>query len=178
MRPAPAEHLLSDDGLIPNSSLPLVLYRAVLPADAGPAAFERLFAGCGWTGSWRDGIYPFHHYHSTSHEVLGVYRGAASVQFGGEKGVAIEVAAGDVVAVPAGVGHKRLRASPDLGVVGAYPRGCAPDLRRGLRGERPAADAAIAAVPVPESDPVHGADGPLPRLWRARVSGQRPRAPA
>ena len=66
---------LEDDGVFPNSQLPLVLYRlAVKLAGHDPTAvFEQLFAANGWDGSWRDGIYPFHHYHSTAHEVLGIY---------------------------------------------------------------------------------------------------------
>jgi hypothetical protein len=56
-----------DHGLIPNSPLPLVIYRGVvrLTKTNDPAAlFEVLFAHCGWKGSWRNGIYDFAHYHS------------------------------------------------------------------------------------------------------------------
>jgi uncharacterized protein YjlB len=167
MNVEPARHLLADDGAIPNSRLALLVYGSALAADAGPAAFERLFASNGWTGSWRDGIYPFHHYHSNTHEVLGIYRGRAKVLFGGGSGVALDARAGDVVVIPAGVGHKRVEASADLGVVGAYPEGRSPDLCRGGSGERPAADRAIAAVPLPAADPVHGQAGPLLRIWSA-----------
>ena len=88
----------------------------------------------GWGGSWRNGIFPFHHYHSTSHEVLGIARGSARVRFGGEKGQTVEVAAGDVVVIPAGVGHKNEGSSPDLLVIGAYPEGRDYDLCRGEPG--------------------------------------------
>ena len=174
-RVQPVPYLLADGGAIPNSRLPLLVYRGALAADAVAATFEQLFAACGWTGSWRDGIYPFHHYHSTGHEVLGVYQGKATVCFGGEGGVTLEVSAGDVVVIPAGVGHKRLASSRDLGVVGAYPGGRAVDLCRGRPGERPGADAAIAQVTLPDSDPVHGANGPLRGLWRAAAQADRAR---
>lgn len=164
-------HLLRDDGTIPNNDrCPLLVYPAAVP-DSGsasdPAAlFERLFADHGWTGSWRDGVFPYHHYHSTTHEVLGCYSGAATVQLGGESGITQEITAGDVVVIPAGVAHKRLRSSGGFGVVGAYPGGRSPDMKYGRPEERESALASIRAVPVPEQDPVLGADGPLPRLYR------------
>lgn len=159
---------LEDDGTIPNSDLPLLLYERALDPTAGDlaAAFERRFAANGWTGSWRNGIYPYHHYHSTTHEVLGIAHGAATVQLGGEGGPIVEVRAGDVVVIPAGVGHKRVSASSDLLVVGAYPDGRAWDLCRGGNGERARALVNLAAVPLPACDPLHGPDGPLSRLWR------------
>jgi len=80
-----------------------------------------LFAGHQWGNSWRNGIYNYHHFHATTHEVLGIIRGHASVRFGGEQGVMLEVSAGDVVVIPAGVGHKKEGSSADLQVVGAYP---------------------------------------------------------
>ena len=35
---------------------------------------------------WRNGIYPYVHYHSMIHEALGVARGRAKVRFGGDNG--------------------------------------------------------------------------------------------
>ncbi len=165
----PEAHRLADDGRIPNNpDLPALLYRraVLLTGDDSASAFEQLFARHGWTGSWRNGIYPFHHFHSTAHEVLGIARGRVRARLGGEGGVSVELAAGDVVVLPAGTGHRNEGASPDLLVIGAYPDGQDPDLCRGGPGERPRVLANIAAVPLPASDPVHGPDGPLTRLWR------------
>ncbi len=152
---------LADDGSIPNNQrLPLMLWRRVVdPGDRDPAArLEAIFARHGWVPAWRDGIYPFPHYHSTAHEVLGIARGCVRVRLGGARGVELVVEAGDVVFLPAGVGHQRLEPAPDLLVVGAYPPGQRPDLRRGLHEERVSALARIAALPDPP-DPVRG--GPL-----------------
>src|SRR5690606_9315115 len=117
------------DGKIPNNPrLPLLIYRGTLPPGQGPeadpaAAFESVFARNGWHGAWRDGIYPYHHYHSTAHEVLGVASGEAQVRLGGRNGMTLTIRAGDVVIIPAGVGHCNLGATPDFLVVGAYPEG-------------------------------------------------------
>ncbi len=161
----PECHSFADDGRIPNSALPLLVLRAALPADAGE--IEQVFARNGWTGAWRDGIYPFHHFHSTAHEVLGIARGRASVRFGGPGGTALDLGAGDAVVIPAGVGHCNEGASGDFLVVGAYPGGAAWDVRRGEPAERREVLRNLAAVTLPETDPVQGAHGPLMRLWRA-----------
>jgi uncharacterized protein YjlB len=166
----PEKAYFKDDGSIPNSALPLLLYRqAFAPGTPNLAsAIEKGFAKNDWTGSWRASVFPFHHYHSTSHEVLAVYRGTATLQFGGEKGRKFAVKPGDVIVIPAGVGHKRVENSEDFSVVGAYPGGRQWDLLRGLRGERPQADLNIAAVPLPDNDPIDGPDGPLKQIWREK----------
>ena len=169
IRPAAVETWrLADDGTIPNNpDLPLLVYRqaVTLPDDDPACVFEALFTANGWPAAWRNGIFPFHHFHSTAHEALGVFSGSATARFGGESGIEATVAAGDVVIVPAGVGHKALEASPDLGIVGAYPAGTRPDMCRGAPGERPRSLHAIARVAMPGRDPLYGGDGPLRRHW-------------
>src|SRR5215475_13981825 len=159
----PEQLNLKDDAIFPNSSLPLLFYRKIIAVDGKrPASiFEQHFAENDWTNSWRNGVYSFPHYHSTSHEVLGVYSGNANLRLGGLHGQNVEVHAGDVIVIPAGVAHQNLNASGDFGVVGAYPDGRYWDLLRGLPGERPKADHNIATLPVPNKDPVYGATGPL-----------------
>ena len=156
----------ASDGF-PNSRLPALVYRSALRDDSDlAAAFETLFERNGWSGSWRNGLYRQHHYHSTAHEVLGVYRGNVKVRLGGPSGSLIELSAGDVAVTPAGVAHKNEAQSSDFAVVGAYPNGTSADMQYGKPTERPRADRNIAAVPTPTSDPLAGAGGPLPRLWR------------
>jgi uncharacterized protein YjlB len=159
---------LTDDGVFPNNDkLPLLLYHNGLPPAArdDPAVVRTLFAGRGWTESWVNGIYDFHHYHSTAHEVLAICAGQAEVQFGGPEGVRTSVSAGDVVVIPAGVAHRNLGSSDDFTVVGAYPQGQSYDMCYGKEGERPAADENIARVPLPTSDPLTGPAGPLNQHW-------------
>ncbi len=73
--------------------------------------------------------------------------------------------AGDVIVIPAGVGHKNLRASSDFGVVGAYPNGRDWDLLKGEPGERPEADKNIGALPLPDADPLFGISAGLRKIW-------------
>lgn len=157
----------ADDGDVPNNSLPLIVYAGAIDAGAGDAAaaFEALFDANGWGGSWRNGIFPFHHYHSTAHEVLGIAAGEAEVRFGGEQGETLSVKAGDAVLIPAGVGHKRLSATPDLLVIGAYPGGQWADLMREGAEDAAGIRRRIAAVAMPGADPVGGQGGPMSALW-------------
>lgn len=163
----PEQSNFTDDSIFPNSPLPLLFYWRAIKTDAkDPASiFEKRFAENDWSNSWRDGVYSFPHYHSTSHEVLGVYSGAATLRLGGEHGKDVEVEAGDVIVIPAGVAHQNIGGRGDVGVVGAYPDGRQWDLLRGLPGERPKADQNIAALPIPENDPIYGAEGPLRQIW-------------
>ena len=158
----------ADDGRIPNSRLPLLHYPAAVPRlDASAEVMEELLEKNGWPPRWRASIFTYHHFHSTAHEVLGIASGDAWVQMGGAKGQELRIFAGDVVVIPAGVGHCRLSSTANFLVVGGYPPGAAWDLMRGQEGERPEADRNIAAVPLPATDPVSGATGPLIDLWSA-----------
>lgn len=139
--------IFQDDGSVPNSRLPLIVRQGAITPDV-------------------DGIFDYHHYHSTAHEALGVAVGSATVRFGGENGETIGLTAGDVVVIPAGVGHARISQSDDLLVVGAYAEGRDWDIIRATdAGAIGAARQRIAQVPLPEADPVDGADGPLMKLW-------------
>ena len=162
----PTAHLLAGDGVFPGSALPVLVYKGAvpLPRRDPPIGFETIFAHNGWAGTWRNGLYTFDHYHSTAHEVLGIAGGIAQVRLGGEQGITVDVAAGDVLVIPAGVAHKNIASSDDFRVVGAYPAGTAPDLCFGKPEERPTTDRNVARLGLP-IDPLEGAGGPLVELW-------------
>lgn len=163
----PESFILSDDGRIPNNSLPLLIYRDAFNKRGNEAAkwLENRFKENNWYNSWRNGVFSYHHYHSNTHEVLGVYSGTAKLHMGGESGIKVDVSAGDVIVIPAGVGHKNLGSSRDFGVVGAYPNGSSYDLNTGAEGERPETDKKIAHVPVPSTDPLQGEENGVPKIW-------------
>jgi uncharacterized protein YjlB len=160
----PETETFEDDGGIPNSRLPVLIYREVEAAREADDC-ERLLDSNGWVPEWRDGIYPFHHFHSIAHEALGIVAGSATVILGGPQGRSFEIGQGDVLVLPAGTGHCN-RGSSDLLVIGAYPDGMPWDLRRGDPAEHDEVVANIRAVPLPDADPVSGSDGPLRELWR------------
>lgn len=178
-----------------NPRLPALLYRGAfrlpgqsstysavsrhLRAAGDPAAHElaartveKTFARHRWSSGWRDGVYDYHHYHSTAHEVLGCYSGRATLQLGGPFGQSINFACGDVLVLPACTAHKLVVASEDFCVVGAYERGRSYDMQVGNPAEHVASERRAREVPLPQFDPVYGDGGPLLLAWRSGFEEQ------
>lgn len=145
---------------VPNSDLPVLLFRGALaPNSSGKAdEFRKRFRENGWSGIWTDTIYDYTHFHSNAHEVLGIAEGNVAIRLGGDEGRLFRLKAGDMLVLPAGVGHRRVGDDDGLKVIGAYPRGQSYfDMKRKGR--------AVPKVPLPKTDPFFGDDGPLVRIW-------------
>jgi uncharacterized protein YjlB len=170
MEPEVETFNLAPNGDIPNNDLPLVLYRHALPPDLqAPGGCQALFARNKWRGNWVDGIFDYWHFHVTGHEVLGCVAGSARVGFGGDGAVEVDVQAGDVVVIPAGVGHKRLSEKRDgFTIVGGYPPGQSGEISKPGDIEREEAMRRIASLALPRADPVLGNEGPLFKAWNIR----------
>jgi uncharacterized protein YjlB len=158
------------NGRVPNSRFPVLLYRGAVTADAGvdlADAIEETFRRHDWLNNWRElGVYDYYHFHSTTHEVLGMARGQITLRLGGEGGTVVELTAGDVLVLPAGTSHTRLDNSADSHMVGGYPEGRDWDLIRDeevTEAEARAAVKLIGSLPIPARDPVTG--GPM-TPWR------------
>ena len=160
----------ADDGEIPNNPrYPLLYYKSAVASpneeiDAGTILGR--FAANGWGGGWIDGIYDFHHYHARAHEVLANAGDPVTVQFGGRQGPVVTFSPGDVVIIPAGVGHCRLDDPKRLVIVGAYPPGQESwDLKRIGAADYARGKLEVPLVARPRRDPVTGQAGPLLDYW-------------
>lgn len=160
-------YLIADNGQFPNSRLPVIHYiRALhLPVFWKARSVEKIFEQNGWTNNWDAGIYTYSHYHSNTHEAMGIYAGRSVLLLGGENGKTIFIQAGDVLIIPAGVAHKNLGKEKDIHCVGGYPDGREFDMNDGRPGERPQTDKNILDVPIPETDPLLGKEGGLVDIW-------------
>jgi uncharacterized protein YjlB len=167
----PLAIVFADDGLVPNSPMPFLVYKQAVAVDNDhpEKTIEGLFGANGWGQMWRNGVYDYLHYHATVHETLGIARGHARVRFGGDEGREIELAAGDVAILPAGIGHQCLSASLDFSVVGAYPPGPQKHVTLPTPENHAKALTTIPKVKLPKTDPVTGEDGALLKLWKPKL---------
>ena len=165
---SPEVYYFKDDGIIPNSRYPLLLYKNAFSKKGNEGAewLEAQFKNNNWFNSWRWGIYPFHHYHSNTHEVLGCYQGTAEIHLGGPQGKKFNISAGDIIVIPAGVGHKCISHSQDFTVVGAYPNGMEWDLVKEEKNKYEQSLANIKKVPLPDQDPLEGRNNGLINIWK------------
>jgi uncharacterized protein YjlB len=155
-----------DDGVIPNNLLPLILYQKVIDLADCSDWLEDRFKENKWSNNWRDIVLPYDHFHSNTHEVLGLGRGCVSLKIGGSQGQIVHLEAGDIVIIPAGVGHYAISEHSDYQFVGGYPNGHAWDLKTGLEAEvRSQVLQAIAGVRMPERDPIFGQEGLMFEKW-------------
>jgi uncharacterized protein YjlB len=162
-------HFLTDDGTFPNNGLlPLLIYQKALqiPDESGEKTVIEWLESNDWVDAWVDGVYDYHHYHSTAHEVLGIINGSARIQFGGPGGVSVLVEKGDAIVIPAGVAHRALDLYDDFTCIGAYPTGQKYDLLTGREQEREKAIENIKSLPIPLADPIYGTEGPLLTNWK------------
>ena len=167
----PEEHHFRPDGTVINSRLPLLVYRNAVRAEQDgdlEKVVKATFLLNDWSNNWTyRGVYPYPHFHSTSHEVLGIVRGKAALRLGGAAQPPMVFEAGDVILVPAGVSHtsfadnehRALGGTDDVLTVGGYFDGRDWDLMRDGEisdAEMRAAVKRILSLPIPSKDPVHG----------------------
>lgn len=159
-------YFFENDGDIPNNILPVVIYKNALRHVVNKD-FVSLFCQNGWGNNWHDIILTEDHFHSNTHEVLGLKSGQARLMLGGENGEIVVVETGDVIILPAGVGHFSIDNSVDYQFVGGYPNGADWNLKFSLKKEDSSSVLAeIASIPLPVKDPVFGDDGSLFEYWR------------
>ncbi len=149
---------------MPNSPLPVAVYRRVTAGTGLEDTLRSTFAANGWSGLWTGAIFGYDHFHSNAHEVVGIASGQAILGLGGPSGIRLDVGEGDVVLIPAGTGHRRVRGSSDFMVIGGFPLGqeihdIYTDLAE-CHGYR----SRIAAVPLPRH-PLTDTQGGTLEFW-------------
>src|SRR5690348_16109943 len=78
--------IIPGNGAFPNNAyLPVIFYKGVLelPDEKPEKVIEQIFESNDWSNAWINGIYEYHHFHSITHEVVGVFRGYCNVMLGG-----------------------------------------------------------------------------------------------
>lgn len=161
-------HYLHPDplGEMPNSTLPLIVAARAVGPDLSENAVHDLLRSHGWQGTWTYTVYDYWHYHAAGHEVLVCIAGHARIGFGGDTGEEVEMTPGDAVIIPAGVGHKRLSASPDFQVVGAYPPDQNGAITRAGAMALVVAARSIGQLALPAMDPLSGDEPGRLAAWR------------
>lgn len=170
----------------PNTSiqdLPLLVYRSAFDSKEHTKLKETLRQN-GIEPQWTYGMYPFSHYH-TVHEVLSILSGDATLRFGGEGDaeyvvesvnsdvpIEIDISAGDVIVVPAGVAHRHVEERHGFSMLGSYVRGVSWDMNncKNVQEEKSAIEK-IKKLPPLESDPLYGncEDSPVKRFWKSQL---------
>ncbi|KAF2169951.1 hypothetical protein M409DRAFT_64362 [Zasmidium cellare ATCC 36951] len=165
----------------PNSKLPVLVYRNVLPGDHSVESTSKAFEDNQWS---KGGVFkhvPIAHFHSNTHECYAAIRGSTKWVcvrrlYGvgplddQSAGITFDMKAGDIAVHAAGVTHKNLESSDDYEYVGLYPKD-APhwdnNLCKADTDETRLKAEAAKEVAIPDHDPIYGLDGPLPRIWKS-----------
>ncbi|XXH00782.1 hypothetical protein Hte_007133 [Hypoxylon texense] len=171
----PELHYLEETPWVPNSKLPIVVYRGALAhCENEDAVKEALEANGGWKkgGAWNAWFKA--HFHPNAHECYGVVQGTSELSLGRspldppEKGMSLKVDRGDVIVLPAGVSHCSSTASSDYRFVVLFPTGAPRWVS--VWFDQPmetVSDYKIQSqkVSLPSHDPIYGEGAGLVETW-------------
>ena len=114
---------------VPNSPLPVLVYRSVLPLDPDPDKVCAKIEPNDWLKGGVFKHYPAHHFHSVTHECYAVFKGRSRLLLGRgpleeerDDDLLVELYMGDAIVLPAGVAHCSVESSDDYEYVGLYPK--------------------------------------------------------
>ncbi|CAI0653664.1 unnamed protein product [Colletotrichum noveboracense] len=163
-------YFLSPNKDAPNSRLPVLHYRDVLPEPRDEASVTDFLTRNRWEKR--------HRAHGDT-LASAIFTRIATNAMGHSKmllgkistgqGMEVDVKTGDVIILPAGTAHSSLASSSDYRYIGVYPQDC-PKWRNEM-GKTPAGEfkTVIKSVEMPEEDPVYGRNGPLNQLWNEDI---------
>ena len=116
---------------VPNSPLPVLVYRSALPLEPTPASTCAAIEPNNWLKGGVFKHYGAHHFHSVTHECYAVFKGHSRLLLGrgpldpaDEHDLIVDLKVGDAIVLPAGVAHCSLESSGDYEYVGLYPKVC------------------------------------------------------
>lgn len=176
MAPTPEAYHFSPTPHVPNSILPVLIYRNMLPANPTAASTRDALEKNSWLQGGVFKTYRAHHFHSVTHECYAIFKGSSRLLLGrgplddpNDGGIEVDVSVGDIIVLPAGVSHCSVDSEGDYEYVGLYPKGsphwdsnfCKADATETAEKARNARN-----VPIPEYDPIYGQDGPLVEIWK------------
>jgi len=124
----PEAYHLSPTKHVPNSALPVLVYRSVLPRPYSETSAVEALEKNEWLHGGTFKHFPAHHFHSISHECYAIYKGSTRFLFGkgpldaDVDGIQVDLQAGDVIVDPAGVAHRNMESSADFEYIGVYPK--------------------------------------------------------
>ena len=112
LSPEPEPYYLPPTHFVPNSKLPVLVYRGVLGDSPTPDSVRSLIEPNKWIrgGQWK--TYPTAHFHSVSHECYAVFQGRSTFRLrkspidpetnerGDRLGVDVKLAKGDIIVLP------------------------------------------------------------------------------
>ncbi|GAB7343370.1 hypothetical protein MBLNU457_1410t1 [Dothideomycetes sp. NU457] len=177
---SPEVYFLKPTTHVPNSFLPVLIYRHVLPEPLSEATAIEYLEKNQWSHGGTFKHFPQHHFHTVTHECYAIFKGSTRYLFG--KGPLDEDVKGIEVDLYAAASSSYSLTHPHpypLPHQAVYPLTVAKDSPHWdnnfcKASETETAQKAIDAhaVPIPDYDPVYGLDGPLVQLWRKAAQEQ------
>lgn len=103
----PEEYRFTPTSHVPNSRLPVLVYRGVLPDEPTAASTREALEKNLWMQGGVFKTYRAHHFHSVTHECYAVFKGSSRLLLGrgplddpSEGGVEVDLSRGDIIVLP------------------------------------------------------------------------------
>ena len=103
--PPEAHYITSPTPRVPNSPLPVLIYRSALPEEPDAVTTRSYIESNDWLQGGVFKTYSAHHFHSVTHECYAVFKGSSRLLLGKgpldeEDGTEVELGVGDVIVLP------------------------------------------------------------------------------
>jgi uncharacterized protein YjlB len=102
----PEEYYLTPTPYVPNSRLPALVYRDVLPPNPTPESTKEALEKNLWIRGGQFKTYWGHHFHSVTHECYAVFQGSSRLLLGrgplddASGGIEVDLKRGDIIVLP------------------------------------------------------------------------------